>query len=99
MAANCVLQPPFLRGRGVAAGGVTHAGAADFDGAADLGHTGVVKTASAPSVTHLGLAGPRSADTIDARTRDRVTQLLIELGPSTAAELSRRLGLSPAGIR
>jgi predicted ArsR family transcriptional regulator len=42
---------------------------------------------------------PRSADAIDARTRDRVTQLLIELGPSTAAELSRRLGLSPAGIR
>ncbi len=42
---------------------------------------------------------PRSADTIDARTRDRVTQLLIELGPCTAAELSRQLGLSPAGIR
>jgi predicted ArsR family transcriptional regulator len=47
----------------------------------------------------LGLAAPRSADTIDARTRDRVTQLLIELGPSTAAELSQQLGLSPAGIR
>jgi predicted ArsR family transcriptional regulator len=42
---------------------------------------------------------PRSADAIDARTRDRVTQLLIELGPSTAADLSQRLGLSPAGIR
>ena len=42
---------------------------------------------------------PRSADAIDARTRDRVTQLLVELGPSTAAELSQRLGLSPAGIR
>jgi predicted ArsR family transcriptional regulator len=42
---------------------------------------------------------PRSADTIDARTRDRVTQLLIELGPCTAADLSQRLGLSPAGIR
>ena len=40
-------------------------------------------------MTHVGLAGPRSADTIDARTRDRVTQLLIDLGPSTAAELSR----------
>jgi predicted ArsR family transcriptional regulator len=42
---------------------------------------------------------PRSADAIDARTRDRVTQLLIDLGPSTAAELSQRLGLSPAAIR
>lgn len=42
---------------------------------------------------------PRSGDAIDARTRDRVTQLLIELGPSTAADLSQRLGLSPAAIR
>ncbi len=36
---------------------------------------------------------------VDARTRDRVTRLLVELGPCTAAELSTRLGLSPAGIR
>ncbi len=38
-------------------------------------------------------------DTTDARTRDRVTQLLVELGPCTAAELGDRLGLTPAGIR
>ena len=64
-------------------------------GSADLRHTGVVKTAS----RQPGMVLPRSADAIDARTRDRVTQLLIELGPCTAAELSQRLGLSPAGIR
>jgi predicted ArsR family transcriptional regulator len=39
------------------------------------------------------------ADPGDTRTRDRVTQLLLELGPSTAAELSKRLGLTAAGIR
>jgi predicted ArsR family transcriptional regulator len=38
-------------------------------------------------------------DPSDTRTRDRVTQLLIELGPCTAGELSERLGLSPAAIR
>lgn len=44
---------------------------------------------------------PRSAggDSTDARTRDRVTRLLMELGPCTAVELSTRLGLSPAAIR
>ena len=36
---------------------------------------------------------------VDSRTRDRVTRLLVELGPCTAAELSTRLGLSPAAIR
>jgi len=40
-----------------------------------------------------------SAAAPDVRTRDRVTQLLLELGQATAAELGARLGLSPAAIR
>lgn len=35
----------------------------------------------------------------DGRTRDRVTQLLLERGHATAAELGEELGLSPAAIR
>jgi predicted ArsR family transcriptional regulator len=35
----------------------------------------------------------------DMRTRDRVRALLLELGPSTAATLGDRLGLSPAAVR
>ncbi len=48
-----------------------------------LTRSGVVATAAAP----------------DGRTRDRVAQLLLELGSATAAELGGRLGLSPAAIR
>nr|MDP9100729.1 transcriptional regulator [Actinomycetota bacterium] len=36
---------------------------------------------------------------VDGRTRDRVRALLLELGPSTAAVLGARLGLSAAGVR
>jgi predicted ArsR family transcriptional regulator len=35
----------------------------------------------------------------DRRTRDRVAQLLLELGPSTAAALGDLLGLTPAAVR
>ena len=35
----------------------------------------------------------------DGRTRDRVTQLLLERGPSTAAALSEALGLSAPAVR
>jgi predicted ArsR family transcriptional regulator len=35
----------------------------------------------------------------DARTRDRVRSLLLELGPTTAGVLGERLGLTPAGVR
>ena len=38
-----------------------------------------------------------SAD--DGRTRDRVSALLLEHGPQTAAELAARLGISPAAVR
>ncbi|HET7310761.1 MAG TPA: transcriptional regulator [Mycobacteriales bacterium] len=35
----------------------------------------------------------------DRRTRERVAQLLLELGPSTASALGERLGLTPAAVR
>jgi len=37
--------------------------------------------------------------TSDVRTRDRVRALLLELGPSTAATLGERTGLTIAGVR
>ena len=48
-----------------------------------LTRSGAVATATAP----------------DGRTRDRVAQLLLELGSATAADLGAKLGLSPAAIR
>jgi predicted ArsR family transcriptional regulator len=54
-----------------------------------------VKTASESSV--LGAAN--GSATADGRTRDRVARLLLQEGPSTAASLGDRLGLSPAAIR
>jgi predicted ArsR family transcriptional regulator len=42
---------------------------------------------------------PKRLDAADQRTRDRVVRLLLELGPSTAAELATRLGLTTAAIR
>ena len=35
----------------------------------------------------------------DRRTRERVAQLILELGPSTASALGERLGLTPAAVR
>ena len=40
-----------------------------------------------------------AATSPDGRTRDRVSQLLMERGAATAAELGAQLGLSPAAIR
>ena len=46
-----------------------------------------------------GAAGvPQSVET-DASTRQRVASSILEHGPSTAAELAERLGLTPAAIR
>ena len=46
-----------------------------------------------------GAAGvPQNAET-DASTRRRVASSILEHGPSTAAELAERLGLTPAAIR
>jgi predicted ArsR family transcriptional regulator len=41
---------------------------------------------------------PQNAET-DASTRHRVASSILEHGPSTAAELAKRLGLTPAAIR
>jgi predicted ArsR family transcriptional regulator len=40
-----------------------------------------------------------SAMTDDAPTRERVARALLEGGPSTAVDLARSLGLTPAGVR
>ena len=40
-----------------------------------------------------------SASADDGRTRDRVSALLLERGPQTAAELGALLGVSPAAVR
>jgi predicted ArsR family transcriptional regulator len=46
------------------------------------------------------VAPPRASVTSDdGRTRDRVSALLLELGPQTAAELAALLGVSPAAVR
>ena len=65
----------------------------------DLGHNDLVETIGAARegrsrAEHA--AGPVAAD---IRTRDRVARLLLELGPSTAAALGSRLGLSSAAVR
>jgi predicted ArsR family transcriptional regulator len=53
-----------------------------------LRHNGVVK--------NVGAASGRAAA---APTRGQVARLILELGPSTAATLGGRLGLTPAAIR
>ncbi len=55
-----------------------------------LGHNDVVEMM-------LGVSEPEAG--LETGTRDRVARLLLELGPSTAAALSERLGLSPAAVR
>ncbi|MCZ2818210.1 helix-turn-helix transcriptional regulator [Modestobacter sp. VKM Ac-2984] len=51
---------------------------------------------SAAARAAVPLAGPPAED---GRTRDRVSSLLLEHGPQTAAELAARLGISPAAVR
>src|SRR4051794_28121262 len=53
---------------------------------------------SRSSAVAVPAAGSR-LPSADARTRDRVAQLLFESGAATAAELGAELGLSPAAIR
>ena len=43
--------------------------------------------------------GPALKTAEDPRTRDAIARSILENGPSTAAALSQRLGLTPAGIR
>jgi predicted ArsR family transcriptional regulator len=53
----------------------------------------------APVVDTANPAETGAEQVADGRTRERVARLLLELGPSTAAALSDRLGLSPAAVR
>jgi predicted ArsR family transcriptional regulator len=62
----------------------------------ELRHTGVVKNHQRVTSSSAGV--PQSAET-DASTRQRVASSILEHGPSTAAELAERLGLTPAAIR
>jgi predicted ArsR family transcriptional regulator len=62
----------------------------------ELGQTGVVKISQ--PVTSGAAGVPQSVET-DASTRHRVASSILEHGPSTAAELAKRLGLTPAAIR
>jgi len=55
----------------------------------ELRHNSVVKIGQGPAL--------KSSD--DPRTRDAVARSILENGPSTAAALSERLGLTSAGIR
>jgi predicted ArsR family transcriptional regulator len=44
-------------------------------------------------------SGGVTLEAVDRRTRDRVTRVLLENGPSTASDLAEGLGLTPAAIR
>jgi predicted ArsR family transcriptional regulator len=61
-----------------------------------LSYVGVVKNGVLARGKGAAVVAAPSAD---ARTRDRVAQLLFESGAATAAELGAQLGLSPAAIR
>ena len=50
-------------------------------------------------VTSEAAAATRPRPEADASTRHRVASSILEHGPSTAAELAERLGLTPAAIR
>src|SRR3954453_2829697 len=65
---------------------ITTPGDPGFDRRGQLRDNVVVKTTAAPTLA-------------DRRTRERVAQLLLELGPSTATALGERLGLTPAAGR
>ena len=67
-----------------------------MNGPDELRHTGVVKTYQRATSSAAGV--PQSVET-DASTRHRVASSILEHGPSTAAELAERLGLTPAAIR
>ena len=62
----------------------------------ELGQTGVVKISQRAMSSAVGV--PQNVET-DASTRHRVASSILEHGPSSAAELAERLGLTPAAIR
>ncbi|SCG81221.1 helix-turn-helix transcriptional regulator [Micromonospora rifamycinica] len=55
--------------------------------------------AAGPEVGRRAAPQPASAASTDLSTRDRVTQLLLAQGATTAGQLGSALGLSPAAIR
>ena len=67
-----------------------------MNGPVELRHTGVVKNYQRVTSGTAGV--PQNVET-DASTRHRVASSILEHGPSTAAELAERLGLTPAAIR
>ncbi|MEU1809851.1 ArsR family transcriptional regulator [Micromonospora sp. WMMD1076] len=68
--------------------------------AAALSRAPVTDPVSGGSRARRGVRrGEREAAPADLSTRDRVTQLLLERGATTAAQLGSALGLSPAAIR
>jgi len=63
---------------------------------------GTVRASTAPAGTvpvSAALSGDASGHAVPASTRGQVARLILELGPSTAATLGGRLGLTPAAIR
>ena len=65
---------------------------------AELHHTGVVEIPApvAAAADPIAVVGQTSHD---GQTRRAIVQLLLESGSITAAEIGRRLGISPAGVR
>ena len=61
----------------------------------EIDHDGVVKTMR----DVLSAADTPAADDPHAGTRERVARSILENGPSTAAVLAERLGLTPAAVR
>lgn len=69
---------------------------------AEIDTTGVDAAAAFPAVAVVDVDRHEVASlpaVADRRTRERVTQLLLDRGAATAAELGDDLGLSPAAIR
>ncbi|MDN6618544.1 MAG: ArsR family transcriptional regulator [Corynebacterium variabile] len=61
-----------------------------------------MKTSNDPSREHGGgrpAAGDSFEEPADGTTRDRVMSSILHHGPSTAAQLADRLGLTPAAVR
>jgi predicted ArsR family transcriptional regulator len=86
-AGGTTARKPGVPGQGVPGQGLPG------DGAPAVAQRGARVEHSAPAEHGIsGIAGERS-------TRGQVARLILELGPSTAATLGGRLGLTPAAIR
>ncbi|HET9974562.1 MAG TPA: helix-turn-helix domain-containing protein, partial [Streptosporangiaceae bacterium] len=69
------------------------------NGAADVLARGPVSAAPAGAGPGRGASGGPGSGASSAPTRGQVARLILEFGPSTAATLGSRLGLTPAAIR